>query len=96
MANLKTFNESTLSESGKVLVKFGAPWCGPCNQVAPILESMATEGLPVYDCNVDEDGDAAVKYGIRNVPTFIVFENGVEVKRQAGAMMKPQLEELLK
>lgn len=97
MANLQTFNESVLTESaGKILVKFGAPWCGPCNQVAPTLEAMAEEGLPVYDCNVDEAQDAAVKYGIRSVPTFIVFENGEAVNTTMGVQTKAQLEDLLK
>lgn len=95
MANVQAFNESALSSEGKILVKFGAPWCGPCQSVAPVLEAMAEDGLPVFDVNTDEDSDAAVKYGIRSVPTFIVFENGVEVKRESGAMNKSQLTALL-
>lgn len=95
MANLQTFNESVLSNEGRVLVKFGAPWCGPCQSVAPVLESMAEEGYAVFDVNTDEDSDSAVKYGIRSVPTFIVFENGLEVKRETGAMQKSQLISLL-
>jgi thioredoxin 1 len=90
MSNLQTFNESTLSTEGRILVKFGAPWCGPCQSVAPVLESMAND-----DVNTDEDPDSAVKYGIRSVPTFIVFENGVEVTRETGAMQKSQLIGLL-
>lgn len=96
MANLQTFDEAILAESsGKVLVKFGAPWCGPCKQVTPVLEAMADEGLPVYDCNVDEAQDAAVKYGIRSVPTFIVFENGEAVNTTMGVQTKQQLTDLL-
>jgi thioredoxin 1 len=95
MANLQSFNESALSTEGRILVKFGAPWCGPCQSVAPTLEAMAEEGYAVYDVNTDEDADSAVKYGIRSVPTFIVFENGVEVTRETGAMQKSQLVNLL-
>jgi thioredoxin 1 len=96
MAELQKFNELVLGRPGKVLVKFGAPWCGPCRQVAPILEQMKDEGHDnLYDCNVDEDQTVAVKYGIRNVPTFVVFEDGKEVSRTTGAQTKPALIKLI-
>ena len=84
MAKLQKFTESVLNQPGKVLVKFGAPWCQPCQMVAPTLETMATEGAAVFDVNTDEDQDSAIKYGIRGVPTFILFEDGKEVKRTSG------------
>lgn len=95
MANLQKFTETTLSKPGKILVKFGAPWCQPCQMVAPTLEAMASEGLAVFDVNTDEDQDSAIKYGIRGVPTFIVFEDGKEVKRTSGAQNKTALINLL-
>jgi len=95
MANLEKFTEGTLDGSGKILVKFGAPWCGPCQSVAPTLEAMTTEGHQVFDVNTDEDQDSAIKYGIRSVPTFIVFEDGKEVKRVSGAQTKTALINLL-
>lgn len=94
MAELTAFNESVLSNEGKILVKFGAPWCGPCQAVAPVLESLAADGYAVFDVNTDEDPDSPVKYGIRSVPTFIVFENGEEVQRETGSKTKAQLIEL--
>lgn len=91
MANLQKFTDTSLNQSGKILVKFGAPWCQPCQMVAPVLEEMATEGLPVFDVNTDEDQDSAIKYGIRGVPTFILFENGTELKRTSGMQTKAAL-----
>lgn len=95
MSNLQKFTEGSLDGSGKILVKFGAPWCSPCQAVAPTLEAMASEGLAVFDVNTDEDQDSAIKYGIRGVPTFIVFEDGKEVKRVSGAQTKAALINLL-
>jgi thioredoxin 1 len=96
MAKLQAFNETVLGRPGKVLVKFGAPWCGPCQQVGPVLEQMKDEGYTnIYDVNTDADQESAIKYGIRSVPTIIVFENGVEVKREMGAKSKSQIVELL-
>jgi len=91
---METFNESVLAQSGKVMVKFGAPWCGPCNQVKPILEEMANEGYRIYDVDCDQDQDNTMKFGIRGVPTYIVFENGVEVARDSGAKTREQLNKL--
>jgi thioredoxin 1 len=95
MANVQKFTEVALQRPGKILVKFGAPWCQPCQSVAPTLETMATEGFAVFDVNTDEDQDSAIKYGIRGVPTFIVFEGGKEVKRTSGAQSYATLINLL-
>lgn len=96
MTNIAKFTEEVLNEtSGRILVKFGAPWCGPCKMVEPVLEQMSSEGMPVFDVNTDEDPGLAQKYGIRGVPTFIVFENGEQVETKTGSMSKSQLVELL-
>jgi thioredoxin 1 len=91
MANVQKFTEVALGRPGRIMVKFGAPWCGPCQSVAPTLEAMAEEGAAVFDVNTDEDQDSAIKYGIRGVPTFILFEDGKEVKRTSGAQTKAAL-----
>jgi len=95
MAELQTFNETVLTQPGKLLVKFGAPWCAPCKSVAPTLEEMVKEGYNVFDVNTDEDQESAVKYNIRSVPTFMVFEGGEVVNTATGAQTKSQLISLL-
>lgn len=95
MANIKTFEKTDLEQSGKILVKAGAPWCGPCRQMAPILESLA-ETYTVLDVNIDENGDFGHEYGIRSLPTFLIFENGEVISTLVGAKTKQELEELLK
>lgn len=95
MAELQQFNESLLENEGRLLVKVGAPWCGPCQAVAPVLEELADEGYTIYDVNADEDPDTGAKYRVRSVPTFLVFENGVEVAREIGALTKSQLIDLI-
>ena len=91
MANVQKFTEVALGRPGRVLVKFGAPWCQPCKMVGPVLEEMAQEGKAIFDVNTDEDQDSAIKYAIRGVPTFILFEDGKEVKRTSGFQAKAVL-----
>lgn len=72
-----------------VLVDFWAPWCGPCVQAAPIIEDIAEElagEVLTLKVNTDEAQRVAGKFGIRSIPTFIVFKNGKEVARQSGLM----------
>lgn len=96
MANIKTFNKDLLEKEGKILVKFGAPWCGPCRSMAPILDGLVEEGYDnIYDVDTDEDTDTAALYGIRSVPTFILFENGEEVTRKLGTMSPADIKNLL-
>lgn len=92
---MKSFKESYLEESGRIMVAIKAPWCGPCQSVAPTLEALVEEGYTIYDVNADEDPDTGAKYRVRSVPTFIVFENGEEVARETGAMNKQQIINLI-
>ena len=80
------FNNETAK--GKVLVDFFATWCGPCKMLSPILEKVASEheDLTVLKVDVDEVGDVAAKYGIRSIPTLILFENGQPVDMKLGYM----------
>lgn len=96
MSNLKKFTQEDLNLEGKILVKFGATWCGPCRQVAPILEDIAADGYSIYDVDSDQNSDLTIKYGVRSVPTFIVFEDGIETARKTGALNKEQILELIK
>ena len=77
-----------------VLVDFWAPWCGPCRTIAPAVEEIAHRHagrLLVLEVNSDENQDASGRYGVRGIPTLIVFRNGRETDRQVGALSKPAL-----
>ena len=80
------FNNETAK--GKVLVDFFATWCGPCKMLSPILEKVASEheDLTVLKVDVDEVGDVATQYGIRSIPTLILFEDGKAVDMKLGFM----------
>ena len=93
---LKTFTkEIESSQEGTYLVKFGAPWCGPCRQLAPIMEALDEEGYPAFEVNVDEEQDLTSKYGIRSVPTTLVFKNKELVQTIVGVKSKQELINLL-
>ena len=80
------FNNETAK--GKVLVDFFATWCGPCKMLSPILEKVASEheDLTILKVDVDEVGDVAAQYGIRSIPTLILFEDGKAVDMKLGYM----------
>lgn len=92
------FEEKVLKSSLPALVDFWAPWCGPCRVVSPAVEELATDydgRLYVAQCNVDENPSIPSKYGIRGIPTLIVFKNGQEVDRVVGAVPKAKIEEFI-
>lgn len=87
--------EVWLKNEGKSLVKFGAAWCGPCRQMAPAVEALAEEGYQVYDIDTDANTELASKYGIRSLPTSVVFENGEVVDTKIVALTKQQILDIL-
>jgi thioredoxin 1 len=89
------FEAEVLESDVPVLVDFWAPWCGPCRQVAPVVEEIAGEKagqLKVMKLNTDENQQTAIKYNVLSIPTLIVFKNGQEAKRVIGAYPKKKLE----
>jgi thioredoxin 1 len=89
-----SFEADVLKSTKPVLVDYWAEWCGPCKMVAPVLEAIAEEHgdkLAIVKLNVDENPEVARKYGILNIPTLGVFQNGEVVKELVGARSKTAL-----
>jgi thioredoxin 1 len=92
------FDSTVLKASGAVLVDFWAEWCGPCKQIAPVLDEIATEmkgKLTVAKVNIDKNPETPQKYGVRGIPTLILFKDGQAVSTKVGSMPKSKLIEWL-
>ena len=93
-----SFEAEVLQSDKPVLVDFWAPWCGPCRAIAPIVEELAADlgdKIKFTKCNVDDNPSTPVKYGIRSIPTLILFNDGEIVDKIIGMVAKSKLEELL-
>jgi thioredoxin 1 len=91
-----TFKADVLDASEPVVVDFWAEWCGPCKMIAPALEEIGKElagRVKIVKLNVDENHQTATKYGIRSIPTLLMFKNGELAATQVGAAPKGRLAE---
>ena len=91
-----SFNSDVLNATGPVLVDIWAEWCGPCKQIGPALEEIDAEmgdRITIAKVNIDDNPNTPSKYGVRGIPTLILFKNGEVASTKIGALPKSQLVE---
>lgn len=93
------FKAEVLDSNIPVLVDFWAAWCGPCQAMGPVIDTLAEEyqgKIKIMKLNVDENPQTPAQYGVRGIPTLIIFKNGEETERIVGAQPKNNVENVLK
>ncbi len=92
------FNEKVVKADGPVLVDYWAPWCGPCKMISPLLDEVSKEyagKLTVVKLNIDDNPQTPQHYGVRGIPTLMIFKNGEVEATKVGAITKSQLTEFI-
>ena len=94
----QSFQDDVLGASGPVLVDFWAEWCGPCRMIAPALEEISNElgeKVTIAKINIDENPETPGRYGVRGIPTMLLFKDGQPIAQKVGAAPRSQIQQWL-
>lgn len=97
IVEVENFSENELSKNGKVVLKFFATWCGPCNMMAPIVQELSEEmeDIKFFDLNIEKNEELVKTLGIKSLPTIVLFRDGVKIKESVGFLPKEKMRKLL-